>query len=156
LPARRNRPWLRRVIVDAFGGNAEAELVDDLRSRRDLAISIVAEEAGEICGHVALSGLIFPVGALALAPVSVLKAKQLQGIGSALVRRAVQRACKAVTKSFSWVGEPYYYTRFAFTAEKAAPFPSKYAGRHFIALNLTERWIEEAPVIYADAFDKVE
>jgi putative acetyltransferase len=44
---------VRRVVTNAFGRDAEARLVDELRLARDLAISVVAEEAGEICGYVA-------------------------------------------------------------------------------------------------------
>ena len=61
---------VRRVITNAFGRDAEARLVEELRFAGDLAISLVAEDAGEICGHVALSRLKTPQRALALAPVS--------------------------------------------------------------------------------------
>jgi putative acetyltransferase len=147
---------IRRVIVDAFGRNAEARLLDDLRSSSDLAISIVAVEAGEVCGHIALSRLKSPVGACALAPLSVLKARQHQGIGSALVRRAVERARESRYEIIFVVGKPHYYTRFGFKAEEAALFPCRYAGPHFMALNLTGRRIEPTPVVYARAFDKLE
>jgi predicted N-acetyltransferase YhbS len=58
---------IRRVIADAFGRDDEASLVDDLRVSGDLALSLVAQEAGEVCGHVALSRLKSPARALALA-----------------------------------------------------------------------------------------
>jgi putative acetyltransferase len=147
---------IRGVIVNAFGRNDEARLVDDLRTDSDLAISIVAEEAGEVCGHVALSHLKSPEGALALAPVSVLKAKQHQGIGSALVRRAVQRARECGYQIIFVLGEPRYYTRFGFTAEEAASFKSRYAGPNLMALNLTGYRIKSAAVLYSYAFDILE
>jgi putative acetyltransferase len=147
---------IRQVIVDAFCRNDEARLVDELRNGGDIAISIIAEETGEVCGHVAMSRLKSPPGALALAPVSVLKAKQHQGIGSALVRRAVQRARECGYEIIFVLGEPHYYSRFGFAAEEAAFFPSRYAGPHFMALNLAGRRIEPAPVTYAHAFDNLE
>jgi len=152
----RHEEAIQRVIVDAFGRNDEARLVNDLRSSGDLVFSIVAEEAGEVCGHVALSRLRSPAGALALAPVSVLKAQQRQGVGSALVRRAVQRARKGAYEIIFVLGEPHYYKRFGFTAEDAASFPCRYEGPHFLALNLTRRSIQPAVVVYPRAFGKLE
>jgi putative acetyltransferase len=147
---------IRRVIRDAFGRYDEARLVDDLRSGTDLAFSIVAEKGGEVCGHVALSRLRSPAGALALAPVSVTKAKQRQGIGSALVQRAVERAREGAYEIIFVLGDPQFYTRFGFAAEKAASFPCRYAGPQFLALKLTGRSIEPAPIVYPHAFDKLE
>jgi putative acetyltransferase len=146
---------IRRVIVDAFGRNDESRLLEELRSDGDLAISIVAEEAGEVCGHIALSRLKSPVGACALAPLSVLRTMQHQGIGSALVRRAVERARESGYEIIFVVGKPRYYTRFGFKTEEAASFPCRYAGPHFMALNLIGRRIKPAPVVYARAFDKL-
>jgi putative acetyltransferase len=152
----RHEEAIRRVIADAFGRGDEARLVDDLRKGGDLAISIVAEQAGEICGHVALSHLKSPAGALALAPISVTKAKQRQGIGSALISRAVERARECGCTVIFVLGRPSYYNRLGFTAEEAAPFPCRYAGPHFMALNLTGRKIAPAVVVYAKAFDRLE
>jgi N-acetylglutamate synthase-like GNAT family acetyltransferase len=64
-------------------------------------LSLVAQEGGEVCGHVGLSRLKSPQRALALAPVSVLTARQGQGIGSALVRRAMHAPGISATTSFS-------------------------------------------------------
>jgi putative acetyltransferase len=146
---------IRQVIVDAFGRDGEARLVDELRNGGDIAISIIAEEAGQVCGHVAMSQLRSPPGALALAPVSVLKAKQHQGIGSALVWRAVERARECGYDIIFVLGDPHYYNRFGFAAEEAACFPSRYAGPHFMALKLAGRRVERAPVAYARAFDNL-
>jgi putative acetyltransferase len=147
---------IRRVIADAFGRNDEARLVDDLRSGGDLAISVVAEEAGQICGHVALSHLKSPARALALAPVSVMKAMQRRGIGSALISRAVERARECGCAIIFVFGRPGYYKRFGFTVEEAAPFPCRHAGPLFMAVNLTGQKITPAAVVYGDAFDKLE
>ena len=130
---------VRRVIINAFGRDAEARLVDDLRLARDLVISLVAEEAGEICGHVALSHMKTPPRALALAPVSVLQAKQRQGIGSTLIRRAIERARDGDYEIIFVLGEPDFYKRFGFEKKEAALFRSPFAGPHFMALNLVGR-----------------
>jgi putative acetyltransferase len=143
---------IRRVVAHAFGRDGEARLVDDLRRDGDLVLSLVALEEGEVCGHLALSHLKSPPRALALAPVSVLTARQRQGIGSALVRSANERAGALGYDIVFVLGHPAYYPRFGFSVEEAARFPCRYAGPHFMALNLTARRLPPAPVIYADAF----
>jgi len=143
---------IRLVITNAFGREIEARLVDDLRLATDLAISLVADEAGEICGHVALSRLKVPSRALALAPVSVLKARQHQGIGSALIRRAIENARDAGYDIIFVLGEPDYYKRFGFETKEAALFRAPFRGAYFMALNLVGRPVAPADVIYPHAF----
>jgi putative acetyltransferase len=143
---------VRRVITNAFGRDAEARLVEELRFAGDLTISLVAADAGEICGHVALSRLKAPQRALALAPISVLKAKQRQGIGSALIRRAVELARDGGHDIIFVLGDPDYYKRFGFDAREAALFRSQFRGPHFMALNLLGRPAVPGNVIYPHAF----
>ena len=50
------------------------------------------------------------------------------------------------------LGNPSYYKRFGFSVEAAASFPCRYAGPHFMALNLTET-MTPAALIYAPAFN---
>jgi putative acetyltransferase len=147
---------VRWVITNAFGRDAEALLVEELRLARDLAISLVAEDAGEICGHVALSRLKTPQRALALAPVSVLKAKQRQGIGSALIRRAVERARHGDHSIICVLGEPDYYKRFGFDTREAALFRSPFRGPYFMALNLLGRPVAPTIVLYPRAFEALD
>jgi putative acetyltransferase len=151
----RHREGIRRVIGDAFGRPDEARLVDDLRSDGDLVLSLVWEEQAEVCGHVALSRLKSPDRALALAPVSVLRARERQGIGAALVREATAGATRLGYALIFVLGHPAYYSRFGFSVEGAAPYPCPFAGPHFMALSLTGRAHPVAPVIYPAAFDKL-
>ena len=71
------------------GDGSEPIIVKRLRDAGALQLSLVAEEAGEILGHVAFSPVTISgedLGWLGLGPVSVLPARQGQGIGSALIR----------------------------------------------------------------------
>ena len=147
---------VRRVIINAFGRDAEARLVDDLRLARDLVISLVAEEAGEICGHVALSHMKTPPRALALAPVSVLQAKQRQGIGSTLIRCAIKCARDGDYEVIFVLGEPDFYKRFGFEKKQAEVFRSPFAGPHFMVLNLVGRPMAPGDVTYPHAFEALE
>ena len=108
----------------AFGRPAEALLVDRLRASADPVFSFVAEEAGQVVGHILFSpvevaseGGAFP--ALGLAPMAVLPARQRRGIGSRLVRAGL-RACRDAGRPVVFVlGHPGYYPRFGFTPAHA-------------------------------------
>jgi putative acetyltransferase len=125
------------VISSAFGQSAEAELVEKLRKAGDCVISLVADEDGTVVGHVLLSKMDAPFPALALAPVSVIPARQREGIGSSLVERIVSRARSEGWTAIFVLGDPNYYERFGFKSEAAAGFASPYASRHFMVLNLS-------------------
>jgi putative acetyltransferase len=125
------------VVSSAFGQRAEAELVGQLREAGDSVISLVADDGGQIVGHVLLSKMDAPFPALALAPLSVTPARQLSGIGSALIERAVAKARDEGWAAIFVLGDPNYYERFGFDPKAAAGFTSPYAGLHFMALRLS-------------------
>jgi putative acetyltransferase len=127
---------VRDVVTAAFGGSAEATLVDALRDAGDTVIALVAEEHGRVVGHLALSKMAAPFAALALAPVSVLPERQRYGIGSALIREAISRARSDWTAIFV-LGDPRFYERFGFDVRLATDFASPYGGPHFMVLALT-------------------
>ena len=126
-----------QAVSSAFGRLAEAELVKELREAGDSVVSLVAEEDGQIVGHILLSRMDAPFPALALAPLSVIPARQRSGIGSALVKGAVNRACSEGWDAIFVLGDPEYYERFGFDREAAAGFTSPYAGPHFTVLELS-------------------
>jgi len=121
-----------QLVSAAFGTQDEAELVNNLRAKGEIRYDWLAEEKGKIIGHLALSEMLAPVKTLALAPVSVLPMRQGQGVGSALITKALMRA-----KADGWIcavvlGDPNYYGRFGFdvvTAQKfKTPYPPEYTG----------------------------
>src|SRR5215471_6797259 len=126
-----------QVVSSAFGQSFEAELVRELRDAGDSIVSLVADDDGQITGHVLLSKMDAPFPALALAPVSVIPTRQRSGIGSALIKRAVSRARDEGWAAIFVLGDPNYYKRFGFDQEAAAGFTSPYAGRHFMVLKLS-------------------
>src|SRR3954454_21729065 len=85
-----------RVVSAAFGGERVASLLDDLReSVAWLLLSFVAEEHGEVVGHVAYTRgwldapeRLFEV--LVLSPLSVRPDRQRTGIGSMLVQESMR------------------------------------------------------------------
>lgn len=112
---------IRRVIEGAFGQTDEADLVEALRDDEALAISLVAEVAPAVVGHVAFSPVVVTddgtdIEALCLAPLTVLPSHQNQGIGARLIKAGLQ-SCRSTDYGFVVVlGDPEYYGRRGFVA----------------------------------------
>lgn len=112
-------PAVRHVNEEAFGRPAEADLVDALRAAGKAVVSLVAEDEGEVRGHVLFSEVTIeasglPVNGVALAPVAVLPAYQRGGLGAALVRAGIEE-CRRLRYGLAvLVGHPGYYPRFGF------------------------------------------
>ena len=145
---------VRRVVVAAFDQAAEADLVDALRESDDAVISLVAEDDGEIIGHIMFSRLQAPDQCVALAPVSVTPSHQNQGVGSKLILEGLARAKHDDWQAVFVVGEPEYYKRFGFSAATADKFEAKYPKPYFMALELAPHSLSErtGAVIYAPPF----
>jgi putative acetyltransferase len=125
---------IRRVIERAFGQPDEANLVEALRRGDALTVSMVAEAAGEIVGHVAFSPVTIRGSdtmseGLGLAPLAVIPEQQRRGIGAALVRAGLEACRVRGHRVVVLVGEPAYYQRFGFSTasefglECAIPVP---------------------------------
>lgn len=146
---------VRRIIDAAFGQPAEGNLVEALRSHGDARIELVAESDGRLVGHVLLSRLESPAGALALAPLAVLPERQREGVGAALTNAAIDRARRGGAPAIFLLGEPAYYERFGFSVAAAAPFETAYPKDYMMALALAPGALDAlaGPIIYAPAFD---
>jgi putative acetyltransferase len=132
---------VRLVNRLAFGQDAEARLVDALRHGGFARLSLVAEKDGQVVGHVLFSDLAITaeggtVAALALAPMAVLPDLQRQGIGSALVRRALEVCRERGHRIVVILGHPHFYRRFGFSSALAARLEAPYSGEAFMALEL--------------------
>lgn len=111
-----------RLLAQSTG--TEAAIVERLRAAGALTLSLVAEEDGEVVGHLAASaarigtqdgwGLIGP---LAVAPL-----RHRRGIGSALMAEALRRL-RATCRGAALVGDPAYYVRFGFRAYPGLEVP---------------------------------
>jgi putative acetyltransferase len=143
---------VRAVVAAAFGQADEADLVEQLHADGDVVVSLVAEEAGEIVGHVLLSAMRAPFRALGLAPVSVIPARQGAGVGSALIGEAIRLAREAGYAAIFVLGDQAYYGRFGFDVDAARGFASPYAGDHFAVLALSQLSVRGGAVEYAAAF----
>jgi putative acetyltransferase len=145
---------IRRVVEAAFGQTAEADLVAALRHSGDAIISLVAEEDGEIVGHILFSKLQAPQRCLALAPLSVIPKRQNLGIGTQLIQDGLARAKRDGWQAVFVLGEPAYYERFGFSTALADKFETIYPKPYFMALDLKPGALAEqgGGVIYPTPF----
>src|SRR5581483_8653623 len=119
----------------------------------DVALSLAAEDQGQIIGHVLFSPMAAPFRALGLAPVAVKAPWRRQGIAARLIETGLAAAKSAGWDAVFVLGEPDYYRRFGFSTELAARFESPYAGPHFMALALAGMLsADSGRVDYAPAF----
>ncbi len=145
---------IRRILIAAFGQRAEANLVEALRETGDAIVELVAEEGDTIVGHILLSALKLPANCLALAPVCVAPDRQGQGVGSALIHAALEKAREEGWLAVFVLGDPAYYTRFGFSPDAAAKFETTYPKAYFMALELTPAALaaKNGAVVYARPF----
>ena len=134
--------------------HTEPFIVKALREASALTISLVAEESDVIIGHVAVSPVTISDGTTGwygLGPISVSPVFQRQGIGSALMRSALQKLLELGAAGCVLLGDPAYYSRFGFEAKpslKLANVPPEY----FQALSFGVS-IPHGAVTYHDAFN---
>ncbi|EWG12832.1 GNAT family N-acetyltransferase [Cytobacillus firmus] len=127
-------------------------------------LSLVAlNPAKEVVGHILLSKIKILDGekaadSLALAPVSVRPGYQGKGIGSQLIRTALNKAKEAGNHSVIVLGHKDYYPKFGFKPASLwnihAPF--EVPDEVFMALELTENALENTAgeVQYSKAFSE--
>ena len=107
---------IRNVHLEAFETDAEAKLVDALRSSGIDLISLVAEENKAVIGHILFSPVTIAghTGIMGLAPMAVLPNWQRKGVGTALINEGLRACEKAGYKAVVVLGHPDYYPRFGF------------------------------------------
>lgn len=118
---------IRRFVETAFktaqvASGTEQDFVEQLRAGKGYIpeLALVAEEDGELAGHVMLTAISLTrrdnaeMPVLLLAPLSVALARRNRGIGSALVREALSRAGGRGYAGVFLCGNPDYYGRFGF------------------------------------------
>ncbi|QPD00553.1 N-acetyltransferase [Qipengyuania soli] len=109
-----------------FSDGDEQDLVDRLRADGDLTLSLVAEDAGKILGHIAFSPVSISDGSedwFGLGPVSVCPELHGQGIGSLLIRRGIADLSDIGARGIVLLGSPEYYGRFGFGHDPLLAYP---------------------------------
>ena len=139
-------PAVYQLVKDAFAeaehsDHDEQNLVERLRKSSSYLpdLSLVAESGGRIIGYIMFSRVKIGTGeGIALAPLAVLPETQKQGIGSALIRAAHQKATEQGYLVSVVLGHPDYYPRFGYrpAAEFGISAPFEVPADCFMALKL--------------------
>ena len=122
---------IRSINLEAFNTEAEADLVEVLRNSGIPLISLVAEQDGELVGHILFSPVTLEQGGsrtsiAGLAPMAVLPACQNEGIGSMLVEKGLVYCKNAGYAAVVVLGHPDYYPRFGFVPSIRYGITSEY------------------------------
>jgi putative acetyltransferase len=130
---RPEEPRDREVSVEveraAFGSGEEPSIVEAVRDEEG-SFALVAEEDGVVAGHVQVSrAWIGETPVLVLGPIGVLPDRQRRGIGSALMRGALEEARVRGEAAVILFGDPGFYLRFGFEPGVTFGVPNPYAGR---------------------------
>ena len=135
-------PAIRELHERAFGGPAEATLVEMLRAAGKIVVSLVAVHQERVVGHILFSPVTVgdvPEGlrAVGLAPMSVLPELQNRGIGSRLVHEGLEACRRRGEEVVVVLGHAAYYPRFGFVKAKDRGLDNEYgADESFMVLEL--------------------
>ena len=150
------------VNSEAFETEAEARLVNALRSSGSANVSLVAET--ETVGHilftpVELSGSENKLRIMGLAPMAVLSQYQNQGIGSELVKAGLEHCRSHGYDAVVVLGHPNYYPRFGFVPSVNHGIKSEYEvpDEVFMILELVPGSLNghEGAIKFHEAFNSV-
>ena len=102
--AERDAAAVRALLTAAFESPVEAGIVDALRLACPDRISLVAEDGGEVAGHILFTPVDLATTAgvvrgYGLAPMAVRPDRQRRGIGSRLVQAGLARVREAGARS---------------------------------------------------------
>ncbi|MCK9986613.1 MAG: putative acetyltransferase [Azoarcus sp.] len=112
----------RAFLSHPYSHQTEQFIIRALRADHALSVSLVAEEAGRVVGHIALSPVSISDGAVGwygLGPISVEPEWQGRGIGRALMERGLAELSRIGANGCVLVGDPAFYTRFGFANSPA-------------------------------------
>jgi putative acetyltransferase len=124
---------IRKINEAAFGGPAEANVVDKLRQICDDYSSVVAIDGDEIVGHVMFSPAIIEnsdgvIRGMGLAPIAVLPNHQRRGVGTALIERGLAKMREKGCPFVIVLGHADYYRRFGFVPASRYNLKSQWEG----------------------------
>jgi putative acetyltransferase len=120
---------IRELHRLAFGGPAEADIVDTVRAAGGTVLSMVAVDdpeedgtgaTGPVVAHILYTWVTVTAedgtqnSLLGLAPIAVLPARQNTGVGTMLVEASLERLRAEGHCGVVVVGHPGYYPRFGF------------------------------------------
>jgi predicted N-acetyltransferase YhbS len=148
----------REALLDeAFGDSRFRKCSERLREDRLPAdgLAFIAADNRRVIGTARLWDVACGNGrkALLLGPVAVASDSRNRGIGAALVRKAVDAARRLGHAAVILVGDPPYYSRFGFSADKTGALwmPGPFERHRLLALELAPGALDGARGMIAAA-----
>lgn len=132
VTVRPEEPWDREASLGverlAFGASDEAEIIERVRDEAG-SLALVAVDGDRIIGHAQLSrAWIGELPVLALGPIGAVPERQGAGIGSSLVRSALEEARRLGEAAVILLGSQDYYPRFGFVPAASMGLRNPFAG----------------------------
>jgi putative hydrolase of the HAD superfamily len=134
-------PAIHRVNQRAFPQETEANLVDLIRDRGNVTLSLVALNGADVVGHILFSPVTLEpnnhIRGLGIGPVAVLPEMQGKGLGSQLIEKGLNICRERGYDFIVLLGDPRYYSRFGFIPAREFGLTSEYGdGDEFQAREL--------------------
>lgn len=155
-------PHITAITEAAFlneehSSHTEQFIINALRKAGALSLSLVAEQQGEVVGHIAASPVQIAGSTgnwYGLAPLSIRPDKQQQCIGSMLVRELLLQLKALGAAGCVVLGDPNYYSRFGFKAQDGLYYPGVPA--EYMQILAFDRQVVAGEVQYHPAFNVTE
>ncbi len=157
---------IHKVNELAFGGRAEADLVDDLRKTDSFIpeLSLVAIQNHKVIGHILFSQIGIKskrriTSALALGPMAVHPQFQNKGVGTKLVVKGFEDCRRLGHSIVVVIGHPGYYPKFGFLPARDRGLEVSFSvpDEAFMVLELIPGALKAAQgvIIYPPPFQKM-
>ena len=117
----------------AFAEHGETKAFNQFREHRDDILSLVAEEEGELLGHVLFSPVMLStpegvVTGMGLGQLAVSPHQQNQGIGTGLAETGIKQIRQTGCPFIIVIGHASYYPRFGFRLGSAHNIQCQWQG----------------------------
>lgn len=143
------------AFTGLFSDNpTEHLIINGLREAGMLSLSLMAEQDGQVVGHVAFSPVLINgenMDWYGLGPISVLPKLQKQGVGSALIKEGLSKIREMGAKGCVVEGSPDYYQRFGFKSYPGLTYEFAPEPKYFMALPFFDE-VPDGKVEYHKAF----
>ncbi len=109
-----------------YSAGNEAFIAQRLQGCGCLTFQLVAEWQGKVAGHIAVSPALVDgehVGCYGIGPLAVCPSAQSNGIGTRLLKEAVDRLKMSKAHCCVLVGDPNFYSRLGFQPEQGLTYP---------------------------------
>ena len=138
----------------SYAQYSEQEIVESLRDRDALVLSLIAVAGPFVVGHLAASAVTISDGTdkwVSIGPLSVAPNSQGRGAGSALVDAALDQLREKDIGGVVAVGDPAFYSRFGFVVAEGLSHPGAIQGT-FMARPICDARVPTGEVRYHPVF----